>query len=69
MTQQGETKQLLKRVSPSLKKKVQSCMFSKMLEGNNAIKATKALIMASIDKDMNIARQMSSRPQKSPVSN
>ena len=62
MTQQDETKQLLKRVSPSLKKKVQSCMFSKMLEGNKAIKATKAMIMASIDKDLNLARKMTPRP-------
>lgn len=44
MTQQEETKQLLKRVSPSLKKKVQSCMFTKQLAENSAIGETLAMI-------------------------
>ena len=38
MTQQTELRELLKRISPSLKKKVQSCMFVSALSKNDTIK-------------------------------
>ena len=51
MTQQEELQKLLHRVSPSLKKKVQGCMFQKALEQNDVIKNTKKNISTEQDEE------------------
>jgi CHASE3 domain sensor protein len=47
MTQQQELKDLLKRISPSLKKKVQSCMFVTALGKNCVIQETQRMILSA----------------------
>ena len=69
MTQQTELKDLLKRISPSLKKKVQSCMFVTALGKNCVILETQKMILTAKAAPPEVNPGMSMRAPSIPQEN